>query len=892
MKIKRLSLYLISLITALSACTGAGNKVEHRVTGTDYLEQVLEEGETIVNEGDFDPIDLGETTEVPIENGDVNVWTYRDVDPTFGVYLQYDATQTRLQDLKDFITIQTNDEDQENVLYKIEQPSGSEFAGTNDVAVLTATNGFVAGGAYTVSINKTAPLHFYQRNEDIRRVIFTVKDDEHENVDLTLDFPTYPFSNIQSDSGYGVINPCLVYNGTIAEDKGAIIRFTDDPDNKLIDALYCKVVSKNVNSGVTTLYYTSPDVKEIFNECDAHYVDHGLDLENNYRAPTAEEIRQDIVNSEPVLITLMQIANDYGFSDSSGFKDFLKSLRLNVTFKGEGSSLHVLVTLTGIHKFTEGKLDGWNLKACLEFEFHRTYTTSADVKLKKVAGIPVGVSVNYGLSEDSTTSVILKLNLVNRMYDQEVDIDEPPENTSIEEATRMVKCLTGQWNEPGVKETVQTSVDGSQVTIRLGWLQVYLGWITVEIDVYFCITLEISGNLVIGWSRSTHSDLVSYSSSGGGSSDAGNSTSEKVTNTISIALFVKFNFEIFLRLAVFVYITGLKWIFNLELAADIGFYITATGLGEFDWNLTEGKVSGSFGFCIEFGLFFRIILSVNIFDCSIFNMELFNKRWPFVKVDTLEDIKSHVDGTIELTTTETPVGATSLLTFNVFDGFYFLMKTRTFGINEEMIFISSIFAPDVGYKVIKGIVSDNDHVYVEGDKIKVAGDVAETTGNFIVEYTDSILGTTKKCTVPFHYLSKDAHYVTFDGGNKTAKLKGDVIIFPAPEEKAGYVFDGWYLNDVRVDMNSPQIMPDNDINYVSKYKLLKYYAVYYFDGKMNLVYTEMVQEGKPALGPDAATRDQNMGPNFKFVGWDRDLSSITENTKAYGIYIKEGQDNE
>ena len=29
-----------------------------------------------------------------------------------------------------------------------------------------------------------------------------------------------------------------------------------------------------------------------------------------------------------------------------------------------------------------------------------------------------------------------------------------------------------------------------------------------------------------------------------------------------------------------------------------------------------------------------------------------------------------------------------------------------------------------------------------------------------------------------------------------------------------------------------------------------------------------------------------------FVGWDKDLSSITENIKVYGIYMKVGQDNE
>ena len=61
---------------------------------------------------------------------------------------------------------------------------------------------------------------------------------------------------------------------------------------------------------------------------------------------------------------------------------------------------------------------------------------------------------------------------------------------------------------------------------------------------------------------------------------------------------------------------------------------------------------------------------------------------------------------------------------------------------------------------------------------------------------------------------------------------------------------------------------------------------------MNLVYTEKVIEGRAAKGPEASVRDQYMGSNYVFVGWDKDLSCITENTSVYGIYVKVGQDNE
>ena len=169
---------------------------------------------------------------------------------------------------------------------------------------------------------------------------------------------------------------------------------------------------------------------------------------------------------------------------------------------------------------------------------------------------------------------------------------------------------------------------------------------------------------------------------------------------------------------------------------------------------------------------------------------------------------------------------------------------------------------------------------------------AEVSGNFSIEYCDSIFGGSKYCSVPFHFLSNKAHFVTFDGENKKAALKDDVIEFPAPAEKEGYVFEGWYLDGKRVDMSKPQLMPDHDINYVSKYNPIKFYGVWFYDAKMNLVGYELVQEGHAAKAPSAEDRDKNMGSSFKFVGWDRDFSCITENTRVYGIYMKVGQDNE
>ena len=894
MKIKRFALSILSILIALPACsnvTGESNE-EKELSGPSYLESIIQEGESEIHEGDFESIDLGETHELKIDNPDYNRWTYTDVDPDYTLYLQYDKDRMSLADASKYVSITSNADD-EKTEFTIKQPvSGSGYEGFSDVLAVSPKTEYEAGKGYTVTIAENAPLHFYNRNETIKKVLFTVKDEEHENVEFILDFPTYPFSNIISDTGFGVIKPCLVYDGQINENTNDIVRFTDDPNDKFIDTLVCKIVSKSYQEGKTTLFYIAPEVSEVIKECDAHYVDHGLDFENNYHAPELEELRTELINSEPILTSFMAVANEYGFSDEDSFFDFLKSLKLDVTFSGSGNTFNCLISLTGIHKFTSGKLEGWVLRVCIMAEYHKTFNVSCDAKVKKWLGIPYGVDVSFGASTDDSTTFGLRLNLVNKKYDKNVDVDKPIEADDFEEAAQMVKNLKEKWQDHEIKKTVDASDDGSTLSIKLGWICFYLGWITVEIDIYICITVEISGNFVFGWTRSTHSEIVSYSSSKGGKSDAGNSTSEVGTHMINAVLFVKLNFEVFLRVEVYVYITGMKWMLNIALTLDVGVYFTVIGLGEIDWDITGEKVSGSFGFLFEFGLFFRVKLTLHVLEFTAFNLSLYNKRFPFFKLDTLEDIKSHVDLPIELTSNETGIGTTTLLTFNVFDGYYFTMKTHTYGLYEEKVFIDSIFFDDVSFRVIRGISSSNPKVKIDGEVIKVDKDVAETEGYFTVSYIDSIVGSVKTCSIPFHFLSENAHYLSFDGENKVAMLPGRVISFPEPEERPGYIFDGWYLNGQRVDMTKTYSMPDHDVNYVSKYKLIKYCTVNYYDAKMNLVYTEKVIEGRAAKGPEASVRDQYMGSNYIFVGWDKDLSCITENTSVYGIYVKVGQDNE
>lgn len=86
-------------------------------------------------------------------------------------------------------------------------------------------------------------------------------------------------------------------------------------------------------------------------------------------------------------------------------------------------------------------------------------------------------------------------------------------------------------------------------------------------------------------------------------------------------------------------------------------------------------------------------------------------------------------------------------------------------------------------------------------------------------------------------------------------------------------------------MTSDFLMPNYDINIKSVYAEKVYYTVTYYDGFGNKIGEETVLNRQPAKGPDTKTRDANMS-GYIFLNWDIDLSSVTSDVSAYGVYVK------
>ena len=73
----------------------------------------------------------------------------------------------------------------------------------------------------------------------------------------------------------------------------------------------------------------------------------------------------------------------------------------------------------------------------------------------------------------------------------------------------------------------------------------------------------------------------------------------------------------------------------------------------------------------------------------------------------------------------------------------------------------------------------------------------------------------------------------------------------------------------------------------TKYRILPYYTVYFFDGLGNVVSEESVMEGEAAIAPSALMRDRYMKDNtYVFLNWDADFSKVMGDLLVRGVYAK------
>ena len=126
-------------------------------------------------------------------------------------------------------------------------------------------------------------------------------------------------------------------------------------------------------------------------------------------------------------------------------------------------------------------------------------------------------------------------------------------------------------------------------------------------------------------------------------------------HTIQASVAGKLGFEVFFKVRVSFYITGLKKLVCLYMDFDAGFYLEVSMKGQvsYDFTTDTGNVHG--GIFIEFGLFVRMTLNLDIIGLFHPNWTIIDARLPFYKMSFVDLLDKRVTtDTLELNSISTP----------------------------------------------------------------------------------------------------------------------------------------------------------------------------------------------------------------------------------------------
>ena len=865
-------LYTLLAVLVLVSCSSSKKKKEETDKGIKV---------NIVDEIKFDKSYDDQMEDVPFDNPNMYQSTYMDVNPDFAVTVESTSRLFSSSELAS--SVSARDSKGQNVSLNVHSLNDTE----KTLYEIKAAGGYKPGDAYTIELPNVDTLLFEGKSPEIRKILFTVKEEEKDNAKLKIDYTNYDFNKVTHFEGFGDYNTYLYYSGDDLDcSAGDIIMFSDGDTEKV----YIKVKSVSTENGQYKIYYESADVSDIFEELDVHIDNREVDIENDFVLNDIQEIAEQIKNSEATWTYCYAVADAYGFLPH--LSDFIDQVSFNFSFKATGNSF----TLGAEATFTYTDSKGWRTVGILRFEWQKTLNVSGDGEIETFLGIPIGVSMNCSVGTDTRYSVQFCVTRKNKKF-KSYNTEDTPKNLDMDKAREAVEDLQNGFTrleEFGYKKDV---VVGDTIMINVGHISFKYGWFSADFDLYACLKFQTDITIGAKYTYSTHEVLISYSTSRSEPegpkedySDSAVSPSAVSAKTLNFYLCGTLGIEAYLKLRITIYITGLKYIANLAIDVDAGVYFDLSGMATGGYNFNTGQWDGNFGVSIEPGIFFRISLSVNLVWVVHFNWELYGVRYPMFKLGYKFDIRERsTNETLELNLKETEINNTNMLVFDAVDGGSLSVSAKQFKYDEQITWFETGNGNNKEtYKLFTEIKSNSPDLTIQNGKLIIKEGVAETSGTITVKVRTNPFRE-RETTINFHYKSKDARNVTFDGQNSTSYLPGQKISFPTPQKRDGYIFRGWSLNGELVDYKNGYTMPENNINFTAEYIEDKYYTVNFYDGKNNLVYTAHVKTLEDAKAPDAETRDRFMDEEYVFVCYDKEFNDVTSDLEVHAIYERSGE---
>ena len=881
--IKKLFTLFLAILTIITV-TSCGKSKKDAIAYNPNLGDIVRDDD--LNMDMFDGYDLNQ---MEVKEPDKFCSTYMDVDPNFGLNLYVKNAHLGAEQLKEAVKI--TDSKQNEVPIELTEVAFNDTLEHPDTFKLASDEptGFKKGEIYTVTLDDSENVFFQDRDESIKKVMFNVKEEDKDEFELVDGYTFYDVNKVSDFEGFGDYDTFLIYSGKFDNKVGDIVGFKDPKEtDEKAEKYFIKITKiENLKKNKYKIHYVSPEAKELFKQVDCH-VDHKqVDMNKYLSLKTKEDIIKQLKESTFVEECMAHAAYAYNYDKQllADGQSFWDNVYINLSFNLTDNGFVFGVSMSYTFTFKSG----WRVMLVANAKFSYSMAVSGDAELETFLGIPTGLSLSASAENDVQFGIEFRAVVANPKFNPDW-VEATPQNYKWSDAQKAVKELKNKWLDKGAGDVNRDAVEGDTLMLNIGWISFRIaGWIAFDFDLYLCLKNQLNITIGLGYTYSYHSVMISYSSSSG-NNDSGCSPSAIREHALNGSFAGSYSAEVYLKLRLSIYITGLKWLACFYMDIDAGFYFEIGGIVELNFDFVSDMADVSGAFYLEFGIFIRITLNFYIIGLIQPNYTLLDKRLPAIKftVDNhLKERGADEHPTINLNNTMTNANATQLLTYNVFDPKAFGSVVKNYSYDEESVFFEMFLEPIGKYKMFDNFEVEDSRVKFENGYFIVDETVAALDTKITYKYYD-ISGEKYDDYAFIHYVSDRAVTLTFDGLNPQLYLPGDIAVFPEPTTIAGKVFKGYKYDGVLYHSYDKFIVPDHNVDFEVVYIENKTFTVEYYDGIGNLVYTEKVFNQDAAKGPDASVRDAKMSDEYGFVCYDQSIDCITKDMKVNAIYTRKG----
>ena len=809
----------------------------------------------------------------------------------------------------------------------LEQESESNLLSTNgEMITVYNPKGYEYGRVYQIAINDAPFLCFENKDSSIRTLTIEIEDDPNEEETYNektrktniTEINLNKVSNKNSNKENATYT--FEYAGTFPSNlhKGDVFYVTGTQQNEKLD-FYGVFDSKELlGNGKERITYTAPSIEDIYDSLRIKG-EQEIDIEHDGELTLDDEVARRTFKQSSLARGIARAALPLVDNDLNAITSIISNFQIKVNINMINNRLTMKFT-AGIYNYKVSASKSTYITVEFGYEKITDYKVDVDVSIETKWIVPVGVNYKIKCLEDTqeifflkaTVAIGLKPDTPKEKKDWTDAVDKEIEHVLKNDGASVLSVFKDK--------EAQASTSGGKTTWPLLIVDVYaFSPVSFRLRVDFYI--DAGFQAMMCFQQETHSKKVDFcfTNESGAAEDADNTITK--TSNWSVAFAGNIHIEVGFRASFSFSLLGLHDYLHAEAYAELYINASVSGMLLADISFEDTSTDFSGYMCIDLAVTVGMRVGLD-FKILFINENVSKTLWFYYLLrilyeNSMEHWSSAADTEITMEHQSLNINDTNVLWFNCFNSVTMGFEDNKFKGEQKISPFSGILLPDAFIEwtsthLFKYTVLDHkEYLSVDENGRLHASDNAPTEFDATLRIEISNWGGTvgdRDILVHFHDSDAQEIYMSYAGGHdnpgagwvRMVSFLGEyrrthTFTFPKADERRAFNFDTYAImvdgEDIgRIfhegDTIAMSSLPEGKtIEVVAWYLDKESYDVNFYDGKGNLVYEDTVYEGESAVAPYAAMRDRFMGNNYTFIGWDRKLDDITQDTDIHGIYI-------